>query len=67
MGHNPRMELCPKQLKKLKKMGEMGFSGKLGENGKLAKWAAGGGWVDRREADGGVAVVGEVAVGSGCG
>jgi hypothetical protein len=43
MGHNPRMELCPKQLrkmkkkkkkKKLKKMGEMGFSGKLGEKWK---------------------------------
>jgi hypothetical protein len=67
MGHNPRMELCPKQLKKLKKMGEMVFSGKLGENGKLAKWAAGGGWVDQREAGDGVAMVGEVGVGSGCG
>jgi hypothetical protein len=31
MGHNPRMDLCPKPMKKMKKNGEIwrnGFSGK---------------------------------------
>jgi hypothetical protein len=38
-----------------------------GKNQKLAEWAASGGWVDRREASGGVAVVGEEIGGGGLG
>jgi hypothetical protein len=52
MGHNPRTELCPKQLKKMKKMGEMGFSGKLGEKWKIGL-KGGRRWVDGRRTAGG--------------
>jgi hypothetical protein len=69
-GHNPRMDLCRKSTrkneKKMKNLEKNGFSEQNGKkNEKLAKWAAGGGWVDRREASGGVAMVGEEIGGSG--
>jgi hypothetical protein len=38
---------------------------KWGKNQKLAEWAAGGGWVDRREAGGGTGGGGEVMGGGG--
>jgi hypothetical protein len=41
-----------------KKIEKMGFRRKWEKKENLAKWVAGGGWVDRREAGGGVAVVG---------
>jgi hypothetical protein len=57
MGHNPRMDLCPKSIRKMKKNGKIlrnGFSGKMGENGK--KWANGrpavGGMAEERPAVG---------------
>jgi hypothetical protein len=38
----------------LKKIGKMGFQEKMGKKMEnLAKWVAGGGWVDRREAGSG--------------
>jgi hypothetical protein len=46
-------------MKRMKKNWKNGFSEKMEKKMEnLAKWVAGGGWVDRREAGGGVAVVG---------
>jgi hypothetical protein len=56
-----------KMKKKMNKLGKVGSGRKWGKNQKLAEWAAGGGWVDRREAGGGVAVVGEEIGGGGFG
>jgi hypothetical protein len=59
IGHNPRVDLCPKSTKKMKKIGcferKMGF-GLVGDKmGNLGFWVAGGG----------VLVVGEVVGGGG--
>jgi hypothetical protein len=48
MGHNPRVELCPKTTKKKKRrkiedFGEMGFRVFVGKNGKWGAMVAGGG------------------------
>jgi hypothetical protein len=69
VGHNPRVDLCPKSTKRMKKIGcferKMGF-GLVGDKmGNLGFWVAGGGWVRWKTAGGGVLVVGEVVGGGG--
>jgi hypothetical protein len=70
-GHNPRVDLCPLIEQKKSKIG--GFVEKLGfgwdgdKMGILGFWVADGGWVWWGTAGGGILVVGEVVVGSGCG
>jgi hypothetical protein len=63
MGHNPRVDLCPKSIKKMKKNGEIwrnGVSGKMGEMREIGeiggrRWVemAGGGAVGGWEVMGG--------------
>jgi hypothetical protein len=43
MGHNPRVDLCPKLIKKMKKNEGFRRNGVSGKMGKIIKWAAGGG------------------------
>jgi hypothetical protein len=56
MGHNPRMDLCPKSMKKMKKIEEIwrnGFSGKNGGKNQMGgrRWVK---WPERgRRWDGG--------------
>jgi hypothetical protein len=65
------VDLCPLIEQKIKEFGA--FSEKLGfgwvgdKMGILGIRVAGGGWVRWRMAGGGVLVVGEVAMGGGCG
>jgi hypothetical protein len=71
IGHNPRVDLCPKSTKRMKKNGcferKMGFGMVGDKTGNLGIWVAGGGYGWWRTAGGGVLVVGKVAVGGGCG
>jgi hypothetical protein len=63
------MDLCRKSTRKneknVKNLKKWVSGRKWGKNQKLAEWAAGGGWLDWKEAGGGVAVVGEEIGGGG--
>jgi hypothetical protein len=43
MGHNPRVDLCPKSIKKYEKNEGFRRNGVSGKMGKISKWAVGGG------------------------
>jgi hypothetical protein len=43
MGHNPRVDLCPKTTKKLKIFEKWGFRFFCGKNGENAEMGGGGG------------------------